>query len=137
MSPFLQFIFTQSLNEGILPSDWLKANITPIYKKGDRSVPTNYRPISLTSVCCKIMEHIIFHTCMAHLENNDIINSVQHRFRPGYSCTPQLINIVEHLAKDMDSQKQIDMIFLDFSKAFDTVPHASTLPYKITVLWNQ
>ena len=52
------------------------------------------------------MEHIIFHTCMAHLENNDIINSAQHGFRPGYSCTSQLINIVEHLAKDMDSQKQ-------------------------------
>ena len=127
VSPFLQFIFTQSLNEGILPSDWLKANITPIYKKGDRSVPANYRPISLTSVCCKIMEHIIFHACMAHLENNDIINSAQHGFRPGYSCTSQLINIVEHLAKDMDSQKQIDMIFLDFSKAFDTVPHQRLL----------
>ena len=66
-----------------------------------------YRPISLTSVCCKIMEHIIFHTCIAHLENNDIINSAQHGFRSGYSCTSQLINIVEHLAKDMDSQKQI------------------------------
>ena len=51
---------------------------------------------------------------------NDIINSAQHGFRPGYSCTSQLINIVEHLAKDMDLQKQIDMIFLDFSKAFDT-----------------
>ena len=93
VSPFLQFIFTQSLNEGILPSDWLKANITPIYKKGDRSVPANFRPISLTSVCCKIMEHIIFHACMAHLENKDIINSAQHGFRPGYSCTSQLINI--------------------------------------------
>ena len=58
------------------------------------------------------MEHIIFHTCIAHLENIDIINSAQHEFRPGYSCTSQLINIVEHLAKDMDSQKQIDMIFL-------------------------
>ena len=127
MSPFLQVIFTQSLNEGILPTDWLKANITPIYKKGDRSVPVNYRPISLTSVRCKIMEHIIFHACMSHLENNDIINPVQHGFRPGYSCTSQPINIVEHLAKDMDSKKQIDIIFLDFSKPFDTVPHQCLL----------
>ena len=102
VSPFLQFTFTQSLNEGTLPSDWLKANMTPIHKKGDHSVPANYRPISLTSVCCKVMEHIIFHSCMSHLENNDIINSAQHGFRPGYSYISQLINIVEHLAKDMD-----------------------------------
>ena len=74
---------------------------------------------------------------MAHLENNDIINSVQHGFRPGYSCTSQLINIVEYLAKDMDSQKQIDMIFLDFSKAFDTVPHQRLLTKLHAVLWNQ
>ena len=127
VSPFLQFIFTPSLNEGTLPSDWLKANLTPIHKKGDRSVPANYRPISLMSVYCKVMEHIIFHSCMSHLESNDIINSAQHGFRPGYSCTSQLINIVEHLVKDMDSQKQIDMIFLDFSKAFNTVPHQCLL----------
>ena len=129
--PFLQFIFTQSLNEGTIPSDWLKANITPIHKKGDRCVPANYRPISLASVCCKVMEHIIFHSCMSHLESNDIINFAQHGLRPGDLCTSQLINIVEHLAKDMDSQKQIDMIFLDFSKAFYTVPHQCLL----TKLW--
>ena len=60
---------------------------------------------------------------MSHLESNDIINSAQHGFRPEYSSTSQLIKIVKHLAKDTDSQKQIDMIFLDFSKVFDTVPH--------------
>ena len=65
---------------------------------------------------------------------HDIINSAQHGFIPGYSCTPQLINMVEHLAKDIDSQKQIDMIFLDFSKAFDTVPHQRQLTYKTAVL---
>ena len=73
------------------------------------------------------MEHIIFYSCMSHLESNDIINSAQHGFRPGYSCTSKLINIVEHLAKDMDSQKQIDMIFLNFPKAFDTVHHQCVL----------
>ena len=132
MSPFLQIIFTQSFNEGTLPSDWLKTNITPIYKKGNHSIPANYRPISLTSVCHKVMEHIIFHVCMSHLETNDIINSAQHRFRSGYSFTSQLINTVEQLAKDTGSQKQIDMIFLDFSKTFDTVPHQcllTKLPY--------
>ena len=127
ISPILQVIFTQSLNEGRLPNDWLKANITPIHKKGDQSIPANYRPISLTSVCCKVMEHIIFHTCMSHLENNNIINSLQHGFRPGYSCTSQLIKIIEYVAKNMGSLKQVDMIFLDFAKAFDTVPHQRLL----------
>ena len=64
------------LKENIIPihpSDWLKENIIPIHKKGDRSVPANYRPISSTLVCCKVMEHIIFHSCMSHLESNDIL----------------------------------------------------------------
>ena len=62
ISPILQIIFTQSLNTGELPSDWLKANICPVFKKGNRSSPSNYRPISLTSSCCKVLEHIIFHS---------------------------------------------------------------------------
>ena len=91
VSPFLQFIFTQSLNEGTLPRDWLKANITPIHKKGDHSVPANYRPISLTSVCCKIMEHIIFHSCMSHLESHP-----RHVITHPVSQTGKLPNIISH-----------------------------------------
>ena len=63
----LQVIYTQSYQTGILPNDWLTANIVPVYKKGDKSNPANYRPISLTSVCCKTMEHIICHTILDHL----------------------------------------------------------------------
>jgi len=74
------------------------------------------------------MEHIIFHVCMSHLENNNIINSSQHGFRPEYySCTSQLIKIIEYVAKNMDSLKQADIIFLDFAKAFNTVPHQKLL----------
>ena len=62
IAPVLQVIYTQSYQTGILPSDWLTANIVPVYKKGDKSNPANYRPISLTSVCCKTMEHIICHS---------------------------------------------------------------------------
>ena len=67
IAPILQIVFTQIFNSGTLPSDWLIANIIPIYKKGDKSLPVNYIPISLTSVCCKIMEHIIFHSILNHL----------------------------------------------------------------------
>ena len=88
VAPILQVIFTQSLNSGTLPNDWLTANVIPIYKKG---IPANYRPISLTAACCKVMEHIIFHSIMDHLNAHNIINPNQHGFRPGFSCNTQLI----------------------------------------------
>ena len=61
IAPVLQMIYSQSLEHATLPQDWLSVNITPVFKKGDRSIPANYRPISLTSVLCKVTEHIIFH----------------------------------------------------------------------------
>ena len=91
ISPILQIIFTQSLNTGKLPSDLLKANICPVFKKGNRSSPSNYRPISLTSSCCKVLEHIIFHSIMDYIQLNILIDN-QHGFRPGFSCQTQLIS---------------------------------------------
>ena len=123
IAPIFQVLFTQSLSTGTLPRDWLTANITPVYKKGSRSVPSNYRPISLTSVCSKVMEHVIFHSIMEHLQNHSVLSDFQHGFRPGYSCQTQLIDFIENIQHAMDQQKQVDLILLDFSKAFDTVPH--------------
>ena len=77
IAPVLQVIFTQSLTNQTLPTEWLSANIVPIFKKGSRNLACNYRPISLTSTCCKLMEHIIFHFIMDHLNKNDIINKNQ------------------------------------------------------------
>ena len=90
-------------------------------------MPVNYRPISLTSVCCKVLEHIIFHSIMSHLEKNNILNSFQHGFRSGHSCTTQLLTIIEELANSIDSHEQVDVLFLDFAKTFDTVPHQRLL----------
>ena len=70
--------FTQSLNTGTLAEDWLTANITPVYKKGSRSIPSNYRPISLTSVCSKVMEHIVFHSIMQHVQHYGMLSEFQH-----------------------------------------------------------
>ena len=75
IAPVLQIIFTQSFKDQDLPSDWLMANIVPIFKKGNRNLAFNYRPISLTTTCCKVMEHIIFHFIMNHLVKYNIINN--------------------------------------------------------------
>ena len=73
ISPMLAHLFQQSLNYGILPSQWKHAFVTPVHKKGDRMDPQNYRPISLTSVICKTMEHVIVSQLMKHLESNCIL----------------------------------------------------------------
>ena len=73
ISPVLNVIFTKSLSSGTLPSDWKKANICPVFKKGRQDNACNYRPISLTSICSKTMEHIIFHNIMRHLNANNIL----------------------------------------------------------------
>ena len=99
IAPILQVMFQQSLDSGILPSDWKKANVTPLFKKGSRSEPSNYRPVSLTSVSCKILEHVIDSQLMKHIENNKILNENQHAFRKGLSCESQLVMTMEDLKK--------------------------------------
>ena len=120
IAPLLQLIFTQSMTSGILPNDWLSANITPIYKKGDRANPSNYRPISLTAICCKIMEHIVYHSIMEHLQNYNILYNYQYGFRQGDSSETQLITVIEDILYAMDHHQQVDLVLLDFCKAFDT-----------------
>ena len=72
IAPILQVIFTQSLTTNCIPDDWLSANVVPIFKKGDRSSPSNYRPISLTSICCKLMEHVLYSSIMDHLTQHQL-----------------------------------------------------------------
>ena len=98
-----------------------------MYKTGNKDLPVNYRPISLTSVCSKVMEHVIYHSIMSHLNRNNVPSGSQHVFRAGYSCSTQLISLIEDLNFHMDHNVQVDMILLNFSKAFDTVPHYSLL----------
>lgn len=123
LAPALTLIFQKSLDSGDLPKDWLDANVSSVYKKGDRNLPENYRPISLTSVPCKILEHIICHHLMAHLEKHNILTSRNHGFRSGFSCETQLITTTHDLLSSFDTNIQTDIAILDFSKAFDTVPH--------------
>ena len=84
---------------------------------------SNYRPISLTSICCKVMEHIVLSHMAKHLSGNNILINEQHGFRQRFSCETQLISALHDWAKSINSRSQTDVILLDFSKAFDSVPH--------------
>ena len=86
IAPVIQLIFEKSLATGKLPSDWTKANVNPIFKKGDKGDPSNYRPISLTCILCKVMEHIIASNLTAHLNKHNILYDLQHGFRQKRSC---------------------------------------------------
>ncbi len=114
--------FQQSLDNGEVPKDWRRANITAIYKKSNRQDPPNYRPVSLTSVSCKTLEHIIFSHTMGHLDHYNILVHFQHRFR-SKSKETQLILTIDDMAKNLFVNRLMDMCILDFSKAFDRVPH--------------
>jgi len=118
-----------SLSTGILPRDWKSANVAPVFKKGNNNLAENYRyrPISLTCVCCKILEHIVCHSIRAHLDNCAILSAFQHGFRSGFSCDSQLLSTVHDLMSIFDRKKQVDVAVLDFSKAFDVVPHRRLL----------
>ena len=127
LSPLLTFIFQQSLDQGFVPTDWRKANVTPIFKKGDRGLPSNYRPVSLTSIICKTMEHIVVSQVMDHADLHGILVDNQHGFRAKRSCESQLIITTHDLAEIINRKSQADLAILDFSKAFDKVPHKRLL----------
>jgi len=101
--------------------------VTPIYKKVQKEDPGNYRPVSLTSVPGKIMEPFIFSELTGHVKDNQGIRSSQHGFMKGRSCLTNLIFFYDQVTQLVDEGKAVDVIHLDFSKAFDTVPHSTLL----------
>ena len=123
LAPLYQHLYQQSYDTGKLPTSWTHARVSPIYKKGQRSVPENYRPVSLTSIPCKLMEHIVSQT-WDHLNKYNIVTPNQHGFRAGMSCETQLIETTFDWSTILNKGgAQVDIILLDFSKAFDVVPH--------------
>ena len=119
----LTLFFQASLDQGTVPKDWKQANIVPLHKKGDKSVVLNYRPISLTPITSKLLEHIVHSNIITFLDNESILNNVQHGFRKNRSCKTQLITTTRDFANCLNNKKQIDTVLLDFSKAFDKVDH--------------
>ena len=126
ITPVVTLIFRASLHQGTTPDDWKKANITPIFKKGDRNSRANFRSISLTSRCSKVMEHIIHIQNRQHLDTHKIISDQKCGFRKRRSFESQLQPTryklhLQDLPAALEQGVQIDAVLLDFSKAFASV----------------
>ena len=123
IAPALLLIYQSSMKQAKLPDEWKHAYITPIFKNGDRSTAGNYQPVSLTCVCCKMLEHIVYSSIMMHLDHHKVLSKFQHGFRKRRSCETQLLLTLHDFTSSLDAGDQLDAIVLDFSKAFDRVPH--------------
>ncbi|PIK49022.1 putative RNA-directed DNA polymerase from mobile element jockey-like [Apostichopus japonicus] len=116
-----------SLSNHSLPSDWKVAYVAPLFKKGSRSSPANYRPVSLTSVVCKVCESLLRDSVVAHMNRNNLFSTGQYGFISGKSCVTQLIDVLDDWTKSLDDGSGIDVVYTDFMKAFDKVPHERLL----------
>ena len=123
LGPVFAHLFQNSLDTGEIPKEWSLTNICPLYKKGDRAFACNYRPVSLTCVPCKLLEHIVCSNIMAHLDEYKLLSDRQHAFRKRHSCETQLTTVINDWAKILDNGGQVDAFILDFVKAFDIPPH--------------
>jgi hypothetical protein len=119
----LTSIFIKSIKEGTIPDAWTVANVTPLHKKGSRLDASNYRPISLTSIACKLFERIVKDCILHHLTTNDLIAHQQHGFVPEKSCITNLLETVDLVSREMANGFSIDSLYLDYEKAFDKPPH--------------
>ena len=130
LSPELVKLYQHSIGVGEVPQEWRDANVALIFKKGDRHQPSYYHPVLLTSVVCKVIEHIVHSNIMSHYDRWNIFCDSQHGFRKRGSCETQLIETIDDVARHLSDGNQVDVILLDFEETFDKVPH-SRLLYKL------
>ena len=120
-------IFNKSLADAKVPTAWKNSIITPIFKNGNKRLPENYRPISISPLCSNIMQKIIKEKLVGHLTDNDLLSPAQFGFTKGKSCQLQLLESLEDWTKSLDRGKDVDVIFYDFKKAFDTLTHSKLI----------
>ena len=117
-------LYENSLKQGKIPYQWKLADIVPIFKKGNREDPLNYRPVSLTSILCKILEKIVRERWVNHLERNKLLSDKQFGFRSKRSCVANLLSFYDRVTEVLQEREGwVDCIYLDLKKAFDKVPH--------------
>ena len=113
----LATMFNLSLDEGIVPLEWKEANIIQLFKKGSRNKSENYRPVSLTSVICKLLERLINDHLVDFLVKNKLINTSQHGFLKARSCLTNMLCFLEDVTKWVDEGTPVDIIYLDLKKS--------------------
>ena len=126
----LNLIFKSCLEIGQFPSDWKKANVVPVVKKGDRQLLKIYRPISLLPIIGKIFERLLYNQMFEFFVRNDLTSQNQSSFKPGDSYINQLLTIAHEIYKSFDACLDVRTVFLDISKTFDKVWHQGLL-YKL------
>ena len=119
----LTALFNKYIKTGIIPQDWRDASVAPLHKKGSKNKAENYRPVSLTSIMSKIIESMVKESIIKHLDRYALIRESQHGFTRGKSCLTNLLDFFEEVTKILDNGEAVDLIYLDFAKAFDKVPH--------------
>ena len=119
----ITIIYKKSIEESVLPKQWKEAEITPIFKKDERHLPKNYRPVSLTSIICKIIEKLVVEDIVNHIKSNQLNSDRQHGFTPGKNTTTNLLETLNVITEAQMHGIPVDLLFLDYQKAFDTVPH--------------
>ena len=123
----LAIVFNLSLKEGVVPFEWKEANIIPLFKKGSRNKSENYRPVSLTSVICKLLERLIKDHMVDFLVKHKLLNSSQHGFLKARSCLTNMLCFLEEITKWIHVGSPVDIIYFNFQKSFDKMPHQRLL----------
>ena len=129
----MTLLFNNSLNQGMVPQEWKKALVTPIHKKGNKKLASNYRSVSLTSITCKIIEKIMYSFIIDHIYANNYFSNFQHRFIKGRSTTSQLLEIIDHWTESFDLDTQIDCIYLDFNLFSTNIPYMEHHFHELTL----
>ena len=132
----LSIIFNTIFERSELPPAWLTSTVLPLFKKGERNKASYYRPISITSSCCKVMESIIHYSMSSYLLSTDLISDSQHGFLKKRSTLSNLLYSIRHWLSSLNSGKSTDVIYVDFAKAFDSVSHTELLHKLMWYLWS-
>ena len=133
ITPTITAIFNQSLKEMKVPDDWKIANVTPVFKAGDPSLATNYRPISLLSLISKVLERIVHSKVSNYLKVNRLLANCQFGFRKGSSTQEALLKVINDWHQLLSSNKHVAAVFFDVRKAFDSVPHTNLIQSLMSV----